>query len=452
MSQRAVLRYNQADLGFIRDRLDRLRASVDARLSTYGGAVAGPVQFDDYIQFTTLPSETGTPDADRVRVYPRAHDGSATHLYAKDEYGAEYDLCVGGGGQGINELFPAVAQNDMFLSNATPEWGLLSGPTELGQLLVAGSDPFTPTWSRALPGHISIGPSGTPSDAILVNIGSSAWSPTTSSYGVRLALAKTAGATDYSHALYGRYDTMDLNQGGGVVGHTYGMHRVVTLTDGTVGQTGANARSAGVEWNILYLSGGVVTGHAYGGRDEIGATSGTLEGDLYGRYIRVSNTGASITGTAYILGLYGQGVDWALYSYPDVPSAIRGTLSVGYLSAPDKAQLEILQPGDEAAIAGLRVDQRDLDQPAMLVTYGAGDVDMVVIELDNDDQEQLGYDESESRWTLTNNLRVADTIEDARVRGELRASHFAMGESHGLGGVTYIAPCAMLRSAFDLTA
>ena len=451
MSQRAVLRYNQTDLGFVRDRLDRLRASVDARLSTDGGAVTGPVQFDDYIQFATLPSETGTPNADRVRVYPRAYNGSATHLYAKDEHGVEYDLCIGGGGQGINELFPASARNDMIISNATPEWELLSGPTELGQLLVASSDPFTPTWSRALPGHIGVGPAGTPSDAILLNIGSSAWSPTSSSYGVKLTLAKTAGATTYSHALYGRYDAMELNHSGGVVGDTYGLHRVVTLTNGTVGQTGANARSAGVEWNSLYLSGGTVTGNAHGGQDEIIASAGTLEGNLYGRYINVVNTGASIDGTAYILGLYGQGVDWALYSYPDVPSALGGTLSVGYLSAPDEAQVEIHQLDDSAAIAGLKIDQRDLDQPAFFVSYGGDDVDMVVIELDHSDQGQLGYDESESRWTLTDNLRVDDTIEDVRVRGELRASHFAMGEAHGLGGVTYIARCAMLRSALDLT-
>lgn len=33
-----------------------------------------------------------------------------------------------------------------------------------------------------------------------------------------------------------------------------------------------------------------------------------------------------------------------------------------------------------------------------------------------------------------------------RTRTELQASHFAMGESHGLGGTTYIAPCAGLRA------
>lgn len=42
------------------------------------------------------------------------------------------------------------------------------------------------------------------------------------------------------------------------------------------------------------------------------------------------------------------------------------------------------------------------------------------------------------------------TIPNARVRGELRASHFSMGEVHGLGGTTYIAPCAGLKNALTI--
>ena len=41
-------------------------------------------------------------------------------------------------------------------------------------------------------------------------------------------------------------------------------------------------------------------------------------------------------------------------------------------------------------------------------------------------------------------------IPDARVRGELRAAHTAMGQSHGLGGTTHLAPTASLREEFEV--
>ena len=38
-----------------------------------------------------------------------------------------------------------------------------------------------------------------------------------------------------------------------------------------------------------------------------------------------------------------------------------------------------------------------------------------------------------------------------RTRTELQASHFSMGESHGIGGTAHVAPCASLRSAVTIS-
>jgi hypothetical protein len=41
---------------------------------------------------------------------------------------------------------PPVAQNDMLIADAVPEWSILTGPVAQGQVLVAGAAPLTPVW------------------------------------------------------------------------------------------------------------------------------------------------------------------------------------------------------------------------------------------------------------------------------------------------------------------
>ena len=65
----------------------------------------------------------------------------------------------------------------------------------------------------------------------------------------------------------------------------------------------------------------------------------------------------------------------------------------------------------------------------------------------NDDWSGLEFEDAQLRVDEDEEFVWLQKHIFRKACAELRASHFAMGEAHGLGGTTYIAPCGGLRSA-----
>jgi len=143
--QHQQLSQAEQNIAELRAEIERLKQMLAQVLSTAGGAVDGQIDLGDLLQFATI-ERPGTPRAGAVKVY--ALDNG--HLYALDENGVERDLAI----IDLGELLSPANPNDAIVSGDGESWDLASGPDEEGEIRIAGSDPYTPAWSRTLPATI----------------------------------------------------------------------------------------------------------------------------------------------------------------------------------------------------------------------------------------------------------------------------------------------------------
>lgn len=114
------------------------------------GGAAGRLVFD----VTPAPDQVEVTDAD-LNFVTAAHgiihvDGVAAGMVLRAD-GTRY---VPASAVATVPL-PPVAQNDMLIADAVPEWSILTGPAAQGQVLVAGAAPLIPAWGTVLTANIS---------------------------------------------------------------------------------------------------------------------------------------------------------------------------------------------------------------------------------------------------------------------------------------------------------
>jgi len=118
--------------------------------------------------------------------------------------------------------------------------------------------------------------------------------------GLCIDITKTAGSTDLDDDLFNALFALNLNHNGSTVGTMYGLWHRTKVQDGTATAITGHHN----EVDISHAT-GIVTGDIKCGYDFCDLnTSGTIGGDIYGRYIDmdIDSTTGTITGSVY--GLY----------------------------------------------------------------------------------------------------------------------------------------------------
>ncbi len=171
-------------------------------------------------------------------------------------------------------------------------------------------------------GHIGIGQD--PSDLRFLYIGDSAYSTTTTTYGIEVLINKTAGVTDGSDILVGILSQVTFNQAGGVLGDVYGMYAQTKFDDGTISDDLFGM------YSFVDLNGGIITDNMYAFYGAIDQEAGnTINGDAFGMYISADLDG-TVTGTAYMLYLdEATGLDYGIYQNGTTDNYFGGSVGIG---------------------------------------------------------------------------------------------------------------------------
>ena len=130
--------------------------------------------------------------------------------------------------------------------------------------------------------------------------------------------------------------------------------------------------------------------------------------------------------------------------YGDLSTAKAG---VNVLPASLGASFHVDQASSTGAVPVLFLDQGDVSEQAILISYSGADVDMILIDVDVTGDPQLGWDESDDDFTLSKGIDVTGTVETDGFIG----ATVAKSGAYTATATDYAIICDATSAAFTIT-
>ena len=131
----------------------------------------------------------------------------------------------------------------------------------------------------------------------------------------------------------------------------------------------------------------------------------------------------------------------------NVLMTLRSSMLVGINNISPAAQLDVDQPSSTGAVPVLKLDQGDVSEQAILISYSGADADMILIDVDVTGDPQFGWDETSDDFTLSKGIDVTGTVE---TDGFIAATVAKTG-AYTATATDYVIICNATSASFTVT-